>query len=204
MYNFSINYRPGQRMQHADYMSRLIEFQPESPPPPEVQVYINEQEEPPIRRIHITKEFQDRVESEMRRNYTYPHRPTRMSPLRSRQGPQKPEKEIVRRTKTRNQIKCERCHKYVKPSGHRCRSTWISGQPLPSRRYIEEQHRKLEVQKDEESYDDAGGWAATNYFAPERILQEESERIGEYDHWPKYTNQWDEDEPMYWGPEPNY
>src|SRR6266540_2512536 len=118
-FNFTIHYRPGVRMGHADFASRMNTFLPKDSTSASTST-LRVQKLPDYNQLKRTR-ISIIKPSDINNNKK--QRPNPMVPLRK--------VEIIRRKKTHNGHYCQQCHIYYQGNNHRCRTPTPTSQPRP-------------------------------------------------------------------------
>src|SRR6266498_1365535 len=119
LFNFTIHYRPGVKMEHADFASRMDTFLPKNSTSTPIST-LRAQKQPellaPKRRVTSTT-----IPFNLINNKKQKFNP--MAPLRK--------VEIIRRKKIHNGHYCQQCRIYYQGYRHRCPTSQPQSQPQP-------------------------------------------------------------------------
>src|SRR6266540_6546620 len=155
LFNFTIHYRPGVKMGHADFASRMDTFIPkDSTSKPISTLRAQEQSEflPPKRSITPIKTPFNLINKKQKYNPMAPPRKV----------------EIIRRKKTHNGYYCQQCRIYYQGYNHRCPTPTPAPQPRSRSPTIESE---------------GGGWINSNLMIVKP--KQKSPILKEWDSWPK-------------------
>src|SRR6266542_1592140 len=204
-FNFTIHYKPGVKMGHADFASRMDTFLPKDSTSESISTLRAQKQPeflPPKRRVTpTTQPFNLTNNKKQKLNPMAPPR----------------EVEIIRRKKIHNGHYCQQCRIYYQGYRHRCRTPQSQSQPQPqpqpqlqpqphdsySTHSRRNNHRYPTLQSRNHSLtigSEGGGWINPN---PIIVKPKKNFPIPkEFDSWPKLdlNKEWDRDQ-LWGGPE---
>src|SRR6266540_784337 len=140
-FNFTIHYRPGVKMGHADFASRMDMFLPKDSTSTSIST-LRAQKQPELlplkRRVTPTTQLFNLINNKKQKSNL-------MAPFRK--------VEIIRRKKTHNRHYCQQCRIYYQGYRHRCLTPTPQPQPQPQFQY---RNRSPTTESEE------GGWINPN------------------------------------------
>src|SRR6266545_730379 len=188
-FNFTIHYRPGVKMGHADFASRMDTFLPKDSTSTPISTLRAQQKQPelsPKRNITSTRQ---------------PFNPTHNKKTKPNPMAFPRKVEIIRRKKTHNGHYCQQCRIYYQGYRHRCLTPQPQPQPQPQSQpqpQLQPQYQYHSRSPTTES--EGGGWINSNLMIVKP--KQKSPIPKEFDSWPKLdpNKEWDRDQ-LWDGPE---
>src|SRR6266511_960595 len=177
-FNFTIHYRPGVKMGHADFASRMDTFLPKDSTSTPIGTLRAQQKQPELSpKRNLTPLKQSFNLNNNKRKKSNP-----MAPFRK--------VEIIQRKKTHNGHYCQQCRIYYQGYRHRCPTLIPQPQPQPQPQL---QYRSHSLTTESEG----GGWINPNPMIVK--LKQKSPIPKEWDSWPKLDpkGKWNADQT--WG-----